>query len=332
MTERSAFNVIVCGEALIDLLEQPDGSFLARPGGSPTNTAVALSRLGIRTALVARLAADRFGNLLRTHLTESGVDLFSAVHSAKPTTLAVASLDETKNASYSFYIDGCADGSWSTADIPNALDATDVLVVSGSLALPTPAMAEVMENLLHRAQGQLVVVFDPNIRPALITDKSTVTNRLDRWITQSTIVKASAEDVAWRWPDKTIEEVAHEWIEQGVALIVITDGARGAYGYTTSASTRCEAPAVDVIDTIGAGDTFTAGLINWLAEHSFTTSDALRSLTSSQLKAALDAAIALASDTCTRPGADPPWATASNSGSIAVFSGNGPRKVRTHDR
>lgn len=308
MTERSAFNVIVCGEALIDLLEQPDGSFLARPGGSPTNTAVALSRLGTRTELVARLAADRFGNLLRMHLTESGVDLSCVVRSAEPTTLAVVSLDETRNARYSFYIDGCADGSWSTTDLPSALAATDVLVMSGSLALPTPAMAEVMENLLDRAQGQLVVVFDPNIRPALIADKSTATNRLDRWITQSTIVKASAEDAAWRWPDKTIEEVAQEWVEQGVTLVVITDGARGAYGCTASASVRCDAPPVDVIDTIGAGDTFTAGLISWLADHSFTIPDALRSLTSSQLKAALDAAIALASDTCTRPGADPPWA------------------------
>ncbi|MGH3545934.1 MAG: carbohydrate kinase family protein [Mycobacteriales bacterium] len=312
MTERRVFNVIVCGEALIDLLELPDGSFLARPGGSPTNTAVALSRLGISTALIARLASDRFGNLLRTHLTESGVDLSRTAHSAAPTTLAVASLNETRNASYSFYIDGCADGSWSTTDLPSALDSVDVLVVSGSLALPTPTMAEAMESLLDRAQGQLTVVFDPNIRPVLIADDGSVAHRLDRWIARSTIVKASAEDVAWRWPGRTMEEVAHEWVERGVALVVITDGARGAYGCTANAFARCDAPSVNVIDTVGAGDTFTAGLINWLASHNCVTPDALRSVTSSQLEAALDTAGTLASETCTRPGADPPWSGASS--------------------
>jgi fructokinase len=169
-----------------------------------------------------------------------------------------------------------------------------------------------MESLLDRAQGQLTVVFDPNIRPALIADEGAVAERLDRWIAQSTIVKASAEDVAWRWPGRTMEEVAHEWVEQGVALVVITDGARGAYGRTANAFARCDAPSVDVIDTVGAGDTFTAGLINWLAGHNCVTSDALRSVTSSQLEAALDAAGTLAADTCTRPGADPSWAAASS--------------------
>jgi fructokinase len=301
--------VVVCGETLIDLIQQGDGSFRAVPGGSPHNTATALGRWGVRPALLSRVGQDHFGALIRAGLTRSGVDLSLVANTREPTSLAVATLDAAGSASYSFYVDGCADGTWSAEALPEFSPQAHCCIIAGSFALAVPAMAAAFERLFEREANRLLV-FDPNVRPVLVGERAPVEARFDRWISRSTIVKASAEDVHWRHPDVPLADVAQRWLQTGPSLVVITEGARGSRAFTRDVALSRPAPTVAVVDTVGAGDTFTAGLVEWLLGNDVRTPDAIRELTPAQLESAIDAATAVAADTCTRPGADPPWRTA----------------------
>jgi len=298
--------VVVCGEALIDLIQQPDGSYLAVPGGGPKNTVIALARLGVRGALVARIGSDGFGDRIREQLGSAGVDCSLLTETPEPTTLAIASLDERGSATYSFYIDGCADGTWSISALPADLGSAKFCVLAGSLSLPTDSMAAAFDHLISR-EAHRVVVFDPNIRPALIRDADAVAARFDAWVAASVIVKASAEDVEWRYPGQPLADVANRWLGVGPSLGTLTDGAGGGHAFTLKQSVEEPAPDVLVVDTVGAGDTFTAGMVEWLLRHGVSTPGRIAQLSQDELRAALRAAVSLASDTCTRRGADPPW-------------------------
>jgi len=298
--------VVVCGESLIDFIQQPDGAFIPVPGGSPKNTAIALARLGVPTALVSRVGTDRFGDLIHAQLQESGVDLSLMVRTAEPTTLAIASLDAAGAASYSFYINGCADGSWSVEGLPDNIGDPSFCVVAGSLALATPAMADALQHLLAR-EARAIIVLDPNIRRALIRNGGAVARRLDHWIAMSTIIKTSSEDLEWRHPGEPTAAVAQRWLETGPSLVVVTHGGGGAEAFTANARTDQAAPAVEVVDTVGAGDTLTAGLVEWLLRSGVEGRGDVAGLSAAQLDDGVAAAVALATDTCTRRGADPPW-------------------------
>lgn len=301
--------IVVCGEALVDLVGDPDGrTFRARPGGSPANTAVGLARLGAPAALLARLASDELGRLLRGHLAASGVDLGLAVDVPEPTTLALAALDELGRAEYAFYVDGCADGGWSPADLPDALPADVRAVhVSGSLALAVPAMGDVLEAFLARESGRRTVVVDPNVRPALARDQRDLRARLRRWLGLADIVKVSGDDVAWLHPGEPVAEVAVRWQRLGPLLVVVTLGADGAHARCGEHAVTLPAEPVPVVDTVGAGDACTAGLLDWLARHDRLGPDKLPALSTEEVSAALSAALHVSALTCTRPGADPPW-------------------------
>lgn len=301
--------IVVCGEALVDLVGEPDGrTFRARPGGSPANTAVGLARLGTPAALLARLASDELGRLLREHLAASGVDLRLVVHAPEPTTLALATLDELGRAEYTFYVDGCADGGWSPADLPDALPAgTRAVHVSGSLALAVPAMGEVLEAFLARESGRRTVVVDPNVRPALARDERDLRERLRRWLGLADIVKVSGDDLAWLHPGEPVAEVTARWQRLGPPLVAVTLGAGGAHARCGEHAVTLPAEPVEVVDTVGAGDAFTAGLLDWLARHDRLGPGRLPALTAGELSAALGAALHVSGLTCTRPGANPPW-------------------------
>lgn len=303
----ASLSVVVCGEALIDLIQQADGSFSAVTGGSPKNTATALARLGVPAGLVSRVGNDKFGNLIRTQLSESGVDLSLLAITKDPTTMAIASLDDSGSASYSFYINGCADGTWTVDELPFDFGDAKFVVIAGSLSLPIPAMSETFDTLFEREVGKRVVVFDPNIRTALIGGRNDIAPRMDKWISQSTIVKASSEDIAWRHPQEAIDVVAKRWLETGPVLVAVTDGAEGAHLITKQHAVWRPAPKVEVVDTVGAGDTFTAGLVEWLLSNAKTDPTSISNLSMEEMEAATDAAIRVASDTCTRSGANPPW-------------------------
>lgn len=298
--------IVVCGETLIDLVPA-GGAYHAHPGGSPANVAVGLGRLGVDVSLLARLADDQFGQILRAHLRASNVGLDLIAVSAEPSTLAVVSLGAADAAEYDFYIDGCADGGWRPEGLPDTLPPGAALHVSGSLALPVESMAETVEVLLLRERPRRVISFDPNIRPLLIRDRPGVLQRLERWLGLADIIKVSAEDLGWVAPGRPIEAVAREWREMGPSLVVVTRGGQGVHAVGPAGSVDLAAEPITIVDTVGAGDSFMGGLLAALHEESLLHRAALGALTATQLTAGLTYAARVAAITCSRAGADPPW-------------------------
>jgi fructokinase len=301
--------ITVIGEALIDLVpgEQPH-SYYAVPGGSPYNVAVGLARLGQRVTLMARLSDAAFGRLLRDHALAEGIDLSAAPHAAEPTTLAVVGLDARAQASYDFYLDGTADWQWTAGEI-GAVPGTTAVLHFGSIASWTPPGDARILGLARvlRERGDVLVSYDPNVRPGLLADHAHGQRAVERAVRLAHLTKASADDVAWLYPDQTPEQVAQRWLGLGATVVVITRSASGADAYTAG-GLALHRPARDVIvaDTIGAGDSFTAGLIASLIRRGWHTPARLARCPADQLAAALDDAILVASLNVQRRGNDPP--------------------------
>ena len=302
-------SVTVIGEALVDLI--PDGNesrFFARPGGSPFNTAIGLARLGVKTALMARLSKNSFGRLLRARALAEGVDLTAAAHATEPTTMAVVSFDAETHASYDFYAQGTADWQWTTDELARLPQATNIVHFGSIASWTEPGSDRIMAILRFiRASGTSVVSYDPNIRPGLLGDAATARTRVEQAVKLAHIVKASDQDIAWLYPGVSIQQSAGRWLRLGPAVVVITEGANGARAYRASHS-AVHRPGrdVDVVDTIGAGDSFTAGWLASLLLRGINSPGALATLTLACLKEALDDAIMASAITVQRIGADPP--------------------------
>jgi fructokinase len=314
--------VVVCGEALIDRIPPPPplrGRVRVggndSPGGGPFTTARALARLGIPTRFLGRLSTDPFGQQLRDLLKADGADLSLTSFGPEPTTLAIADVDRDGHAGYRFVIEGTSAPNLTRQMLPASL-APDVKALHiGTLGLVFEPIATTIAALVDREHTDRLVMVDPNIRPSalsLLPPTPTLPHkgggryraRLDRIITQSTIVKASDADVAWLFPTLSLPEAARALLARGPQLVVVTLGAAGAFGVSANAQVRVPAPVVQVIDTIGAGDAFGAALLAWLHDHDRLSRD-LR-LEGEQLRAALEFACLVASLTCARAGADPP--------------------------
>ena len=303
--------VTVIGEALIDLVaDGPSGAYRARPGGSPYNVAIGLSRLGVRTSLMARLADNAFGRQLRAHAEAEGVDLSSSPHAVEPTTLAVVSLDDNAQATYDFYLDGTADWQWTAAETARLRPDTAVVHL-GSIASWTAPGSERIHELVaevHRA-GWALISYDPNVRPLLLGDPARGRELVERTVGVSHVVKASREDVEWLYPGTAPEHVAARWLELGALLVLVTDGAHGAHAFRPGTPVRHRpGRAVAVVDTVGAGDSFTAGLLAALVAADQVTPDRVARLGGELLDQLVDNAVLASSLTCTRVGADPPTA------------------------
>ncbi len=303
--------VLVCGEALIDLTPRPNGGaedYLAHPGGGPFNTAVALGRLGVATGFCSRLSDDGFGRRLRDRLASAGVDLSTTAETSDPTSLAVVSLNERGEADYTFYVEGTADRGLRVEDLPAELDPTVEALHFGTLSLVLEPGASTYEALMQREHGRRLLALDPNCRPMLIDDRTSYVARLERWIGLVDLVKVSTADLTWLYPALDRSSVAERWHGLGVRLVVVTDGAAGAVATTSGGRRRhVGTPTVEVVDTIGAGDTFNAGLLGWLAEHDRLSGAAIDALDDDDLDRLLRFAATAAAINCSRPGADPPW-------------------------
>jgi len=309
MTAGTGVLVTVIGEALIDLIAgQAPRSFTANPGGSPFNVAIGLARLGRSTALMARMSDNAFGRMLRSRAADEGIYLGAAPHASEPTTMAVVSLDAAARPSYDFYIDGTADWRWTAAEIAMVPPATAVLHF-GSLASWTPPGDERILGLAGamRDRGSVLVSYDPNIRPLLLGDPDRGRRMTERGVELAHLVKASAEDIAWLYPGWSAADVARHWLRLGPAVVVITDSASGADAFT-AAGPPVHRPAreVTVVDTTGAGDSFTSGLLSSLIGRGLHSPAELARCTGPDLAAPLDYAILAASITCQRLGAEPP--------------------------
>ena len=295
--------IVVCGEALIDMVTTGDSTRRPTPGGGPFNTARALARLEAPAAFLGHFSTDEFGRMLADQLAADGASLALATFGPEPTTIAIANIGGDGLAEYEFLIQGTSAPNLTRDMIPAELPVDVKAVHLGTLGLVLEPMASSLAALVRREHGRRLVMLDPNIRPVLTTDPQ-YRPRLDSLISQSTIVKASDADLDWLFQGLDRMAAARALLARGPKMVVVTLGAKGAIGVTASAEVRVPAPAVRVVDTIGAGDAFGAALLAWLHDHGRLSRD-LR-LDREELRAALEFACLVASITCTRPGADPP--------------------------
>jgi fructokinase len=299
----------VIGEALIDLApDGPPGIYRAHPGGSPFNVAVGLARLGNRTALMARLADNGFGRTLRGAAAAEGIDLDAAPHATQPTTLAVVSFDEGAQASYEFYLEGTADWQWTAAELGRLRPDTEILHF-GSIASWAPPGSERIDALVSEvhATGRALVSYDPNVRPPVIGARTRARELVERSVRHAHVVKASRDDIDWLYPGQAADDTAAHWNDLGAAIVVVTDGSRGATAHRVAGATMHRpGRAVEIVDTIGAGDAFTAGMLNGLARRGVHAPARVAALPDEVLAEVLDEAVLISSVTCERAGADPP--------------------------
>ncbi|MGN9780651.1 carbohydrate kinase family protein [Nonomuraea sp. ZG12] len=273
------------------------------PGGGPANTAVALARLGTATRFLGRLSGDVFGSLFRDHLTASKVDLSTCVDAAEPSTLAVASLDASGQATYGFHAEGTADWQWTPAELA-ALDLTGVSCLhTGSLALVREPGRGAVEAFAAAARAHATISIDPNVRPSLAAREAYA---VTRWCGLADILKLSDDDLRVLRPGEPVERVCDTWHAAGARLIVVTRGAAGALVSLDGDRMEVDAPRVTVVDTVGAGDAFTAGFLHRLGGLGLLGGR----LDGLDLETAARAAVfaaRVAALTCTVAGANPPW-------------------------
>jgi len=257
--------IVVAGEALVDLIPTPVGDLGIHPGGGPFNTARWLGRLGADVGFLGAIAADPLGQRLRAQLVDCGVGLGQLVATQRPTTLALAQLDDHGAAQYSFYTDTSMTDYWPEQVpglLPEQLDA--LYLGSICLALEPAASAGVRAVELARARGALVMV-DPNIRAALIGDRGVYLARFEAVLAQTDVLKLSVDDLEWLAPGEPVETAARRYLDHGPTAVLLTAGARGATVLTARDAVPIAPVPVDVVDTIGAGDAFSAGfLAHWL--------------------------------------------------------------------
>lgn len=300
--------ILCCGEALIDMLPRltEDGAPAFEPvcGGAVFNTAIALARLGAPSALFTGLSEDVFGQQLMAALEADGVDHALALRSARPTTLAFVTLQDGQ-ARYAFYDENTAGRMLRPADLPALPAGLEALFVGG-ISLATEPCAEAYERLALSAPAGTPVMLDPNIRPDFIADTERYRARLDRLVARADIVKMSDEDLAWYLGSGELDVVARDLIARGPKLVCITEGARGARAVTAELAVLVPAPSVIPVDTVGAGDTFNAGLLAALREAGALTPAGLAALGRPTLTLALEMAVRAAAVTVSRAGANPP--------------------------
>jgi fructokinase len=309
--------ISVIGEALIDLVPRgAPGDYRAHAGGSPFNVAVALARLRNRTALMARIADHGFGQLLRETATAEGLDLGAAPHAAEPTTLAVVSIDGPGQATYDFYLQGTADWQWSIAEL-RSHPADTAILHFGSIASWTPPGSKRIDELVceTRARNRVLVSYDPNIRAPVLREQARGRQLVERSVRRAHVVKASREDLEWLYPSRSVDDVARRWNDLGAALVVLTHGPDGAVAYRKGADPLPRpGRKIRLVDTIGAGDAFTAGLLSGLVRRELHAPERLAAISDAALIDTVDEAVLVSSLTCERAGADPPRVAASVTG------------------
>ncbi len=294
-------NVLVVGEALVDVVRRDDDD-VVHAGGSPLNVAVGLQRLGVPTTLHSAFGADPHGVEIAQHLEASGVSVTSSTVSDRETSVALASIGADGAASYTFSID------WDPAE-PDVANGEFDAVHTGSIGAALEPGATMVERLLARLRPTTTISFDPNVRPQLMGSPDDARPRVERLVAMADVVKASDEDIAWLYPDAELADVQARWLALGPALVVVTRGAEGADALVARGPVHVAAPAIEIVDTIGAGDSFMAGLLSSLSNLKLLGGDrreALRALPRRDLALVVRSATRCAAITVSRPGADPP--------------------------
>ncbi len=299
--------ILACGEALIDMLprrtEAGETAYAPYAGGAVFNTAIALGRLGAPTGFFSGLSDDLFGDVLRETLEASKVDSSPAHVSDRPTTLAFVKLTDG-HATYSFYDENTAGRMLTPEDLP---DTDAEALFFGGISLMVEPCATAYEALQAREADAKVTMLDPNIRPSFIRDEAVYRARIERMIARADVVKVSDEDLHWLEGKGETADLARAMLAKGPKLVCITEGSKGATGYTATHTVSAPAPRVTVADTVGAGDTFNAGVLASLHRSGLLTKAAVAALDEGQVRAALELGAKAAAVTVSRAGANPPW-------------------------
>ncbi len=301
--------IVSCGEALIDFLPRAGAEgtsvFLPAAGGSPFNVAIAMARLGAAAGFFGGISNDFFGDMLRKALRDSGVDLSFVANATRPSTLAFVSLVDG-SARYAFFDEGSAGRMLTENDLP-AFPKTVTAFHFGSFSLAEEPCGSALEALMQREQNDRVMSLDANIRPTLIHNRDGYLARLDRLVEMADIARLSTEDLEWITPGATFEDLAQRWLDRGARLVIITRGSEGATALTKKHAVSIPGVPATVVDTVGAGDTFTAGILARLTNLDLLTKHAIPRLDRDQLVDVLTFAAKAAAITVSRAGADPPW-------------------------
>jgi len=289
-------SIWVCGEVLIDIL--PTGPVV---GGGPANTAKALARLGHDVQFIDGISTDPYGQSTRAELLRDGVNLDLALASDKPTCTATVTLDAAGGASYEFLIDGTATFDFASSWLPDPYRYQPQVLHIGTLVTMIEPGASALYDWAISVAELAPIVFDPNIRPSVQPDRDLYEAAVEKWAALSAVIKVSDDDLAWLFPGQAIEDVANRWINDGAFLVVVTQGANGIMGYTSDGRVEVPGVKVDVIDTVGAGDTVGAIVVEAMLTHG------LVELRGELLRGVLARAAAAAAITCSRKGAQPPF-------------------------
>jgi len=291
--------VWVCGEVLIDLI--PDGTERkAVVGGGPANTAKALAKLGIDAQFIDGISTDKYGQMALKQLHKDGVLLDFVKFSEKPTCLAIVSLNKAGGASYEFVIEGTATFDFSASWLPDPFTNKPSLLHIGTLVTAIEPAASVLFEWAKQVAKISPIVFDPNIRPAVMSDRAEYVKQVERWVSISSAIKVSDDDIYWLYPGVELDLLANKWLAMGPELVVVTFGDKGLAGYRKNEKVEVKAKKVVVADTVGAGDTVGAILVEAIIE------DGLDKLTGMRLSVMLDRAAKAAAITVSRTGALPP--------------------------
>ena len=300
---------VVCGEALFDVFatgETPTGMAMdARIGGSPFNVAIGLARLGQPVAFLSQISRGFLGERLMRALAAEGVAASTVQRSEAPTTLSLIGVDAQGVPSYAFYGEGCADRLLDESALA-ALPAGVKAINFGSYATVVGRTAATQRTLVERSQGRALIAYDPNIRLNVEPQLEVWRTQIEWMLPRTQLLKVSDEDLRLVWPGLAPAEFAARALAQGVALVVVTRGGEGASGWTAAAQVDVPPVKVAVVDTVGAGDTFQAALLTWLAEHDALAAASLAALSKDALAEALGFAARAAAITCSRRGADLP--------------------------
>ncbi|MBA3560283.1 MAG: carbohydrate kinase [Gemmatimonadaceae bacterium] len=300
---------IVCGEALFDVFttgSSPSGMSLdARVGGSPFNVAVGLARLAQSVAFFGALSRDAFGDFLAGVLAREGIDTSTVVRTGAPTTLSMVSLDEHGVPSYAFDGEGRADRQLSIGALECVPEGARAIHL-GSYATVVEPIAGTLRALVDRERSKALIAYDPNVRLNVVSDPATWRRAVEWMLPRTDLLKVSEDDLRVLAPDASPEAFAAHALSAGVALVVLTRGPEGATGWTRDTEATVPAAPVQVIDTVGAGDTFQAALLTSLAERGALDRETLASLKGAEVREVLGFAARAAAITCSRRGADMP--------------------------
>ncbi len=293
--------ILVVGEALVDVVRRPDGSLTEHPGGSPANVAIGLGRLGREVHLLTQFGDDAPGALIAAHLKASGVELVDGSVTGTPTSTATAVLDADGSATYTFELH------WALPRTP--LPAGPLAVHTGSIGAVLQPGAATVERIVHGAHGHATITYDPTLRPDLMGEPDVVRAHVESFVASADVVKLSEEDAAWLAPDEPPAQLVRTWLRLGPSLAVLTCGAGGFKAVCAAGTVEVPAEPVQVVDTVGAGDSAMAGLLDGLWDAGLLGHEArpaLRRVDLDTVRRVLEHAARVAAVTVSRPGADPP--------------------------